>query len=245
MPEIGARRDDGLDSGATTVAYIPNKGWFWYIPLQDDRVSVGVVADKDTLYAEGRDPETIFHREAAKNSWLAEHLAAGECEGNFRVTGDYSYRARHCAADGLVLTGDALAFLDPVFSSGVFLALKGGEMAADTVHAALSDGDVSAGRFAAYSAEILGHVEAMRKLVYAFYDEGFNFGEMLREYPHLRQDLTDCLIGNLERDFTELWTAVAEFASLPEEIPAGQPLTSGLSGSSDPAAALAGDGAGA
>ena len=51
----GAKRDPGLDEGATTVAYLPNKGWFWYIPLQDDVVSVGIVAEKEYLYRESRD----------------------------------------------------------------------------------------------------------------------------------------------------------------------------------------------
>src|ERR1039457_7398666 len=171
----GALRDAGIDEGATTVAYVPEKGWFWYIPLADGIVSVGVVAEKDYLYKDTRDLTAIFHREVKKNVWIEQHLAAGEQFGPYRVTGEYSYRSRHCAADGLVLAGDAFSFLDPVFSSGVLLALRSGELAADAVDAALQAGDVSASRFAAYGAQVCEGIEAMRKLVYAFYNHAFSF----------------------------------------------------------------------
>ena len=134
----GALRDPGVDEGATTVAYVPEKGWFWYIPLHEDVVSVGVVAEKDYLYNGTRELPEIFHREVEKNAWIKQHLAAGQQFGPYRVTGEYSYRSRHCAADGLILAGDAFAFLDPVFSSGVFIALRSGEMAADAADAALA-----------------------------------------------------------------------------------------------------------
>jgi flavin-dependent dehydrogenase len=59
----GAMRDPGVDEGATMVAYVPEKGWFWYIPLARNIVSCGVVAEKDYLYSDGKDLEKIFHRE--------------------------------------------------------------------------------------------------------------------------------------------------------------------------------------
>lgn len=220
----GALRDPGLDEGATTVAFVPDKGWFWYIPLPDNLVSVGVVAEKDYLYSESRDLATIFHREVAKNPWITSHLAAGEQTGQYWVTGEFSYRSRHCAENGLLLTGDAFAFLDPVFSSGVFLALRGGELAGDAADAALAKGDVSAGQFAEYGATVCEGIEAMRKLVYAFYNEGFSFKEFLMEFPHLKGDLTDCLIGNLFRDFDPLFGAMAKFADVPEPLRHGGPL---------------------
>ena len=64
----GALRDPGLDEGATTVAYIENKGWFWYIPLVNDVVSVGVVAERDYLYRDTRNPEAIFCREVGSRA---------------------------------------------------------------------------------------------------------------------------------------------------------------------------------
>lgn len=223
----GAKRDAGLDEGATTVAYLPGKGWFWYIPLPDDIVSVGIVCEKDYLYRDGDlDLRGMFEREVAIQPWIRTHLAGATQEGEYRVTGDYSYRARHCAADGLLLVGDAFGFLDPVFSSGVFLALYSGVMAGDAVHHALSAGDFSAARFAEYGEKFRSGIEAMRRLVYAFYDTQFSFGDFLRAHPEFRRDLTDCLIGNVERDFDPLFAAAREFADIPDPLPHGRPLAS-------------------
>lgn len=219
----GARRDPGRDAGATTVAYLPERGWFWYIPLPDDIVSVGVVAKKDYLFRDTTDLAEIFQREAHVNPWIAEHLAAGVQQGEYRVTNEYSYRSRYCAADGLVLAGDAFGFLDPVFSSGVFLALHGGALAADAVDAALAGGDTSAGSFAGYGNRLSSDIEKIRLLVHSFYDDNFSFGRFIRKYPELQRDVTDCLIGNVSRDFTELTTAVADFAEPPVPMDLGAP----------------------
>jgi flavin-dependent dehydrogenase len=217
----GAKRDRGYDEGATTVAYLPGKGWFWYIPLPDDVVSVGVVAERDYLHREGKELEAIWNREIRANPWVAEHLAPGRRCEPLRVTAEYSYRSRYCAGNGLVLAGDAYTFLDPVFSSGVLLALLSGERCAHAVDAALSAGDVRAPRFAEYGAEFCHGVEAMRKLVYAFYEETFSFGKLLQRHPDLRGELTDCLIGNLTHDFRPLFAAVNEFARVPEPLQYG------------------------
>jgi flavin-dependent dehydrogenase len=220
----GAMRDPGIDEGATTVAYVPDKGWFWYIPLPDDVISVGIVAEKDYLYRDSRDLKTIFHREVAVNKWIEQHLAPGQQMGEYRVTGEYSYRSRHCAGDGLLLIGDAFAFLDPVFSSGVFLALRSGEMGADAVDAALEAGDTRASRFRDYGEQICNGIESMRRLVYTFYDHEFRFRTFLSRYPDLKGDMTDCLMGNLWLDFDPLFRAVAEFAGVPDPLAHGKPL---------------------
>jgi len=221
-----AMRDPGLDEGATTVAYIPDRGWFWYIPLPDGVTSVGIVAEKDYLYRDTRDLAEIFAREIKANPWVEEHLAPGQQFGRYWVTGEYSYRSQHCAADGLILAGDAFAFLDPVFSSGVFLALRSGELAGEAAHNALAANDFSAAQFAPYGEQLCTGIEAMRKLVYAFYDQEFSFREFLMANPTLKGDLTDCLIGNLFRDFEPLFGALADFADLPKPLSHGAPLLS-------------------
>jgi len=220
----GAMRDPGVDEGATTIAYVPDKGWFWYIPLAGDVVSVGIVAEKEYLYNGTRDLAEIFHREVGNNTWVQQHLAVGERFGPYRVTGEYSYRSRYCASNGLVLIGDAFAFLDPVFSSGVFIALCSGERAADAVDQALTAGDYSAARFESYGVDMCRGIEGMRRLVYAFYDHAFSFRTFVKTYPDLTGDLTDCLIGNLFIDFDPLFNAVAEFARVPAPLPHGLPL---------------------
>src|SRR4029079_8681260 len=102
----GAKRDAGLEEGATTVAYVPEKGWFWYIPQHRNMVSVGVVAEGKYLTRDGvKDPAAIFHREVEQNLWIKEHLAAGETIGKYWTTSEYSRHSRYCAGPGLVLLG--------------------------------------------------------------------------------------------------------------------------------------------
>ena len=220
----GAKRDPGLDEGATTVAYLPGKGWFWYIPLSGDMVSVGIVAEHQYLFnGTTKDHAEIFQREIQNNEWIKEHLAEGEQTGEYRVTGDYSYRNRYCAIDGLALAGDALGFLDPVFSSGVFLALKSGVMLADEVDSALRKNQpLNASCFENYGKRMQLSIETMRKIVYAFYDENFSFGDLVKRGDHLRAALTDCLIGNVDdQDFKELFESMSDLAELPEPVEHG------------------------
>ena len=218
----GAMRDPGLDAGSTTVAYVPEKGWFWYIQMRNNRISVGIVAERDYLYRETRDPAEIMAREIGENEWIKEHLSVGQQVGEYWVTGEYSYRSNYCASDGVLLVGDAFAFLDPVFSSGVFLALKSGEIAADAIHGALTVGDTSAEQFRQYGEDLCLAIERMRKIVYAFYHPEFSFGKLVKRNPELRPTLTDLLVGNIFIDqFDELFDAVREICELPAELPYG------------------------
>jgi flavin-dependent dehydrogenase len=222
----GALRDPGIDAGATTVAFVPEKGWFWYIPQHDDMVSVGVVAEGKYLTRDGvRDAEQIFQREIEQNAWIKQHLACGTQEGEYFVTNEFSFHSRYCGVEGLLLAGDAYCFLDPVFSSGLMLALKSGVLAADAVHEALVAKDFSPERFADYAATLRQGIENMRKLVYAFYEPNFSFRLLTDKYPHLAGDVTDCLSGDVNKDFTTLFNAIAEFCDVPDPLPYGAPLT--------------------
>jgi len=222
----GAKRDDGIDEGATTVAFVPEKGWFWYIPQHNDMVSVGVVAEGKYLSRDGvKDPEKIFKREIEQNLWIKDHLAHGQQVGSYFITSEYSFHSRYCGCEGLLLVGDAFAFLDPVFSSGVMLALKSGCLAADAVHEALVTRDFSPERFAGYATTVREGVENMRKLVYAFYEPNFSFRTLTDKYPETAGLVTDCLSGDVNKDFTPLWSAIREFAEVPESLPYGSPLT--------------------
>jgi flavin-dependent dehydrogenase len=221
----GSKREPGIDEGATTVAYVPEKGWFWHIPQHNDMVSVGVVAEGKYLTRGGvKDPKEIFHREVEENLWIKDHLSVGASVGQYWLTSEYSRHSRYCASPGLLLVGDAFAFLDPVFSSGVMLALKSGHLAAETVHTALVDGDLSPARFADYGARMRQGVENMRKLVYAFYNPDFSFREVIKRHPDAAGLITDCLSGDVSRDFSQLWAWISEFVPLPDDLPYGEPL---------------------
>jgi flavin-dependent dehydrogenase len=221
----GAKRDPGIDAGATTVAFVPEKGWFWYIPQHRDQVSVGVVAEGRYLTRGGiKDPALIFQREVGQNLWIKEHLAEGQSVGDYFLASEYSYRSRYGAADGLVMAGDAFGFLDPVFSSGLLFALKSGVLAAETIVAGWPAKDFSASLFSRYGETMSEAIENMRKLVYAFYDPRFSFRAVTDRWPELAGDITDCLSGDVNKDFSRLFSAIAEYADVPEPLPCGKPL---------------------
>jgi flavin-dependent dehydrogenase len=213
----GAHRDPGLDEGATTVAYVPQKGWFWYIPLHSDIVSVGVVGEPSYLYRDTRDPNEIYARELEGCAWIRDHVKTGEQVEPVRVTGEYTYHSKRIGGDGFCLVGDAFAFLDPLFSTGVFLALKSGEMAADTLHEVLSAGQpVTAATFESYYARQRHAVMSFRRLVRAFYNLTFSFREFLQVYPDLHSLIVDTLVGNVFNDLTPLFDALEEYQARPE-----------------------------
>lgn len=198
----GAIRDTGKDEGATLVVQTKDKkGWFWYIPLHNNIISVGVVADYDYLFLNQseRDHEAIYNREVELCPGIQQRIAGAKRVAPFRVAKEYSYRSRQAAGDGWVLVGDAFGFLDPLYSSGVLLALKSGSLAADAVAEGLAKGDTSAAQLGKWSANFVKGMDRMRRLVVEYYD-GFSFGRFVRRYPDLKGHLTDLLIGDLFED---------------------------------------------
>jgi flavin-dependent dehydrogenase len=221
----GSKREPDIDEGATTVAYVPEKGWFWHIPQHNDMVSVGVVAEGKYLTRDGvREPEQIFKREVKQNAWIEDHLSVGEQVGPYYLISEYSHHARHCGCEGLLLVGDAFAFLDPVFSSGLMLALKSGTLAGEEIHKAIIERDFSPQRFTPYARYMREGVENMRKLVYAFYNPDFSFKKVIEARPEAAGEITDCLSGDVNKDFTPLWNKIREFVPLPDDLPVGEPL---------------------
>jgi flavin-dependent dehydrogenase len=196
----GAYRDSGRDEGATLVLQTANRqGWFWYIPLHDDRVSVGVVAPFDSLFKGRVSHEQTYQEEVDRCQAVKERVSAARRVTGYFATKDYSYRATRVAGDGWVLVGDAFGFLDPLYSSGVLLALRSGEMAADAIVEGLERGDVSASQLGRWGPAFNQGVDRMRRLVCEYY-EGFSFGQFVRANPHLRGTMTDLLIGDLFTD---------------------------------------------
>ena len=196
----GAYRDTGRDEGATMVLQTADRqGWFWYIPLHQDTVSVGVVAPFDHLF-KGRDGhERTYQDEVERCPAVNARVTGARRVTGYFATRDYSYRSTRVAGDGWVLIGDAFQFLDPLYSSGVLLALKSGELAADAIADGLEKGDTSAAHLGRWGANFNQGVDRMRRLVCEYY-EGFSFGAFVRKYPELRGTITDLLIGDLFTD---------------------------------------------
>ena len=197
----GAYRDAGRDEGATMVLQTADRhGWFWYIPLHDNIVSLGVVAPFDYLFKNRRGSHADTYQEEVDAAPAVKQRVANATRvaGHF-VTRDYSYRSKQVAGHGWVLVGDAFGFLDPLYSSGVLLALKSGELAADAVCEGLEKSDATAAQLGRWGDAFNAGVDRMRRLVCEYYD-GFSFGKFVRQYPELRGTITDLLIGDL---FTE------------------------------------------
>ncbi len=196
----GAYRDTGRDEGATLVLQTQGKqGWFWYIPLHRNIVSVGVVAAFEDLLVPGKEHAEIYQEQLDRCPAVKQRVAIGRQAAGFYATKDYSYRSRQVAGDGWVLVGDAFGFLDPLYSSGVLLALKSGQMAADAIVEGFAKGDLSPAQLGKWGPEFCEGMDRMRRLVCEFYD-GFSFGRFVRRYPQYKGHLTDLLIGDLFKD---------------------------------------------
>ncbi|HMF11162.1 MAG TPA: NAD(P)/FAD-dependent oxidoreductase [Gemmataceae bacterium] len=203
----GAYRDTGRDEGATLVVQTTNRqGWFWYIPQHDDTISVGVVAPFDYLFKGRGNHEQTYNEEVEACPEIKKRVSIGRRATGYFATKDYSYRSKQVAGDGWVLVGDAFGFLDPLYSSGVLLALKSGELAADAITEGLAKGDLSAAQLGKWGDTFNRGVDRMRRLVCEYYD-GFSFGQFVRTFPKLKGLVTDLLIGDL---FTDRVDAVWE-----------------------------------
>jgi flavin-dependent dehydrogenase len=135
------------------------------------------------------------------------------------VQKEYSYHSRDAAGDGWVCVGDAYGFLDPLYSSGVLLALKSGQLAADAINEGLDRDDTSAAQLGKWAPDFKQGMDRMRRLVVEYY-EGFSFGRFVKQNPAHKGNLTDLLIGDLfkEQFFDETFRLLDEMKS---ESPAG------------------------
>ncbi len=223
----GAHRDEGRNAGATIIIHMPDrKGWFWYIPLPDDMTSVGVVAPPSYLCSgRGDDPAATLEEEIEQCDAIRKRVEGATRVGNAFVTSDFSYRSRKVAGNGWVLVGDAFGFLDPVYSSGVFLALVSGEWAADAIHDALDADDVSADRLGRFGPRFMAGMQLLRQLVYAFYDTEFSFAAFLKSHPEYSDHLVRMLIGDVFNDEVgKMFDAMGDWVDLPQSILAEQDL---------------------
>ena len=223
----GGHRDEGIDEGATLILHTEAKdSWFWSIPLPYNRTSIGVVGELDYLLQNRRDTDgklnvqKIFTEELEKCVPLKHRLEGAAQLFPIQSTKDFSYRASRIAGDNWVLVGDAFGFLDPVYSTGLFLALKSGEMAADVIIEAFEKNDFSEAQLGSFGPPFVKGMEAFRKLVYAFYTKEFSFARFLSEYPEHQSGIVDILSGDVFRkDVTHIFPAMSKMCPFPPEVP--------------------------
>ena len=168
----GARRDEGRDAG-NTVSMVIRGGWIWFIPLEEDVTSIGVVVDASEVKA-GRDiaPEVFFHDVLARVPVMTERLAKARRVSDVYVTSDFSYSSDKLYGDRYVVLGDAGFFLDPVFSSGVHLAIVSGLRGAEAMHRRLEKRSII-NPFWRYQSEMRRRQSIYYKFIYGWYRPGF------------------------------------------------------------------------
>jgi flavin-dependent dehydrogenase len=182
--------------------------WYWIIPFSDGTCSVGGVFDPaEVRLPEGASAEAKYDALLARSPRVIRLLAGARRISGAHGVSDYSARSSRLGGDGWALVGDAATFLDPVFSTGVFLAMATGERAARAIDRALSRrGRVDAGDFAAYQRQANRLFARFRKFVYNFYDPVF-FDAFTTPRPpeSIRAAVTTTLAGGVERVSPAMW----------------------------------------
>lgn len=214
----GGKRLSGIDAGETTIFLTQDGGWFWYIPLPDDIVSVGIVNAPANLFTTSGSKEETLMREIAKCRALAERLRNAERVDQVRGLTQLAYMNAHTCGNGWVMIGDARAFLDPIYSSGLFLALASAELAANCIHEALVMRDVSRARLGRFEPQLWAGVEIIRRLIHAFYDPNFSFKKFVDRFPEHRPALIDCLVGDVLKDMKGFTDALAQMTPPPSPL---------------------------
>jgi flavin-dependent dehydrogenase len=168
----GAARRSGLEEGNIRV-YVFREGWFWWIPLAGDVTSVGAVCHARTVKEWTGEPEGLLDAMIARSRSVSAHLA-----GAVRITpvhrvANFSYSNSPVVGDRFVAVGDAIAFVDPIFSGGVYIALRTGQLAAAAILQAFRAGDFSARRFAAYERRVHAGLAPLFKFIHKYYEPSF------------------------------------------------------------------------
>lgn len=132
----GVEREAGIDGTLTRMVRTLNS-WFWVIPLENDRTSIGIVLEAADFKKSGLSAEEFFERAIAEQPLVRNRIGEGRRISQVYTAADFSYRSERLTGDRWLLAGDAAGFIDPVFSSGVFLAVLAGEQAADVLHEVL------------------------------------------------------------------------------------------------------------
>ena len=170
----GVPRRQGRRAGDIRVIARADLGWFWMIPISDELMSVGAVLPRDAFKALPRlDPEILLTRLIADTPAAASLMTHAERRWPVRVERDFSYGAKTYAGDRWILVGDAGSFLDPVFSSGVAIAMESGLEGAQAVDAGLVRGDLSARRFRRFDRRQRARYQSFQRFVRGFYQPAF------------------------------------------------------------------------
>lgn len=203
------------DGSTVTDIHSTEGGWIWVIPLRDRVSSVGVVLDAKYVQEHKGGPQVLFDRAIANDPQISDWLAGAKQCFKLKHVSSISYLSDSFVGDGFVMIGDAAMFLDPIFSAGVMLAMRGADLASEAISAALAAGDVSAKRFASYEEKIRRPVEKMHKIITNWYDimASRNRNHVFRlsqTAPLLRRQLVILLSGGYDKADMDAFLAERE-----------------------------------
>ena len=213
----GVTLDEGSASADTVIIRLDNK-WFWFIPLHisadrtQHKVSVGLVMDRDEMNASGKTPEELFQKYMESNIAVASRMQAARPVSPIRVTSDFSYRNQTFGSPRVVRVGDAAGFIDPIFSSGVYIAMFSAKWAVEAIIPLLDNGGDGARQFARYGKRINKAMRVYWEMVENFYTTPFM--EIFME-PRPKWDIAASvnaiLAGELEGGWKLQWRMRAFF----------------------------------
>lgn len=163
----GVPRDPAPDDG-NLIAAVFDEGWFWIIPLAGGTTSVGAVVDAAAVKGK-RKTEDLFGRFVSQCPFVADRMRGAVAVSPLYTVSNLAYRASRFSGPGYVLVGDAAIFLDPIYSYGVYLALKMGKLAAERIQGGLAAGRPDTEDFASYEASIRREVEVVFNQIYNWY----------------------------------------------------------------------------
>ena len=201
----GVQRDEGRD--ATLTRLVRGKhSWFWLIPIDEKRTSVGVVMDIAAFRAGRTTPQAALENEIAAAPVMRSRMAAARRITEVHAAGDYSYRNTRLHGPRWLLAGDAAGFIDPIFSTGVFLALHTAEQAAAVLDFSLRHPLLGRLRMAAYARDVNRQMDRYLRFVTSWYTEEF-VDVFTAENPPLRipQAVNSVLGGNIHPSFSVWW----------------------------------------
>ena len=168
----GVWRPEGID-GTLTVLIRAVDRWFWLIPLADERTSVGVVLDSDTFRKSKLSAEDFLEQALAEQPTIAKRMTNARRVSKIYGEADFSYRSASLYGDRWLLTGDAAGFIDPIFSSGAFLAVFSGEKCADALNEVLGHPRKAKRLFARYERSVNRAMDVYLRFVNAWYTKEF------------------------------------------------------------------------
>jgi len=172
------------------------RAWVWLIPINESATSVGIVTEGGNFVKSGESVEAFFARHIQSHPLLARQMAKARPLHEFTREGNYSYVMDRFAGDGWLLVGDAARFIDPVFSSGVSVAMESAKRAADSIAGALTRDDVGAASFAQYEKTLRAGVNIWREFISLHYQLPPLFLDLVTK-PEARRQLTQLLQGDV------------------------------------------------